>query len=136
MKTVSTENAPASIGPYSQGIKTNNILFSSGQIGIDPATESLAGNDISSQTEQVFENLKAILEEAGLSLLNVVKTTVFLKDMESFDKVNMIYSQQFRGHKPARSTVEVSKLPMNALIEIEIIAVDDRTQNQGSIAVA
>jgi len=125
MEAVSTENAPAAIGPYSQGIKTGNMLFSSGQIGIDPATESLAGNDISSQTEQIFKNLKAILEEAGLSLLNVVKTTVFLRDMGSFTIVNEIYSQQFRGHKPARSTVEVSKLPMNSLIEIEIIAVDD-----------
>ncbi|MBW1916101.1 MAG: RidA family protein [Deltaproteobacteria bacterium] len=125
MEAVSTENAPAAIGPYSQGIKTGNMLFSSGQIGLDPATESLAGNDISSQTEQIFKNLKAILEEAGLSLLNVVKTTVFLRDMGSFTIVNEIYSQQFRDHKPARSTVEVSKLPMNSLIEIEIIAVDD-----------
>jgi len=85
MEAVSTENAPAAIGPYSQGIKTGNMLFSSGQIGLDPATESLAGNDISSQTEQIFKNLKAILEEAGLSLLNVVKTTVFLRDMRSLN---------------------------------------------------
>ncbi len=121
-RVVSTKNAPAAIGPYSQAISVNGFLFTSGQIGIVPSTGSLAGDDITSQTKQVMENLKNILMEAGLTFSNVAKTTVYLKNMSDFATVNAIYAEYFSEHSPARSCVAVSSLPKEALIEIEVIA--------------
>lgn len=124
-KIVSTKNAPAAIGPYSQAISVNDFLFTSGQIGIVPSTGNLAGDDITSQTKQVMENLKNILAEAGLSFSNVVKTTVFIQNMNDFATVNAIYAESFGTDAPARSCVAVSSLPKGALIEIEVIATAD-----------
>lgn len=124
-KIVSTKNAPAAIGPYSQAISVNGFLFTSGQIGIVPSTGNLAGDDITSQTKQVMENLKNILAEAGLSFSNVVKTTVFIQNMNDFATVNAIYAESFGSDAPARSCVAVSSLPKGALIEIEVIATAD-----------
>lgn len=121
MKVIKTLEAPAAIGPYSQAIKANGFLFVSGQIPITPNGE-LAGDDIKTQTKQVLKNLKAILKEADLSLKDAVKTTIFLKNMDDFSVVNEIYAQAFKEHKPARSTIEISKLPKDVLIEIELIA--------------
>lgn len=124
-KIVSTKNAPAAIGPYSQAISVNGFLFTSGQIGIVPSTGNLAGDDITSQTKQVMENLKNILAEVGLSFSNVVKTTVFIQNMNDFATVNAIYAESFGTDAPARSCVAVSSLPKGALIEIEVIATVD-----------
>lgn len=124
-KIVSTKNAPAAIGPYSQAISVNGFLFTSGQIGIVPSTGNLAGDDITSQTKQVMENLKNILAEVGLSFSNVVKTTVFIQNMNDFATVNAIYAESFGSDAPARSCVAVSSLPKGALIEIEVIATAD-----------
>ena len=121
MKVIKTLEAPAAIGPYSQAIKANGFLFVSGQIPLTPNGE-LAGDDIKAQTKQVLKNLKAILKEADLSLKDTVKTTIFLKNMDDFSVVNEIYAQAFKEHKPARSTIEISKLPKDVLIEIELIA--------------
>ena len=121
MKVIKTLEAPAAIGPYSQAIKANGFLFVSGQIPLTPNGE-LAGNDIKAQTKQVLKNLKAILKEADLSLKDTVKTTIFLKNMDDFSVVNEIYAQAFKEHKPARSTIEISKLPKDVLVEIELIA--------------
>ena len=121
MKVIKTLEAPAAIGPYSQAIKANGFLFVSGQIPLTPNGE-LAGDDIKAQTKQVLKNLKAILKEADLSLKDAVKTTIFLKNMDDFSIVNEIYAQAFKEHKPARSTIEISKLPKDVLIEIELIA--------------
>jgi len=121
-KIIQTKKAPAAIGPYSQAIRVGNFVFSSGQIGLEPKTGQLV-EGIEKQTERAIENLKAILEEAGLSLKNVVKTTVYLKNIADFSQMNEIYSQFFKENKPARATVEVSNLPKGALIEIEAIAV-------------
>lgn len=121
MKVIKTLEAPAAIGPYSQAIKANGFLFVSGQIPLTPNGE-LAGDDIKTQTKQVLKNLKSILKEADLSLKDAVKTTIFLKNMDDFSVVNEIYAQAFKEHKPARSTVEISKLPKDVLIEIELIA--------------
>ncbi|QIX86220.1 RidA family protein [Campylobacter ureolyticus] len=121
MKVIKTLEAPAAIGPYSQAIKANGFLFVSGQIPLTPNGE-LAGDDIKTQTKQVLKNLKAILKEADLSLKDAVKTTIFLKSMDDFSVVNEIYAQAFGEHKPARSTIEISKLPKDVLIEIELIA--------------
>ncbi|MFC7687620.1 RidA family protein [Ureibacillus sp. GCM10028918] len=122
MKTVSTTNAPAAIGPYAQGIVVNGIFYSSGQIPLT-ATGELVEGDIVAQTNQVFENLKAVLEAAGSSLDKVVKTTVFLGDMNDFAAMNEIYANHFGDHKPARSAVEVARLPKDVKVEIEVIAV-------------
>jgi len=122
MITIQTDKAPAAIGPYSQAIGAGDYLFCSGQLGIDPATKALAGATIELQAAQVFKNIKAVLNEASLDMENVVKTTVFLADLKHFPVVNELYAKQFRGHKPARSTVQVARLPMDALIEIECIA--------------
>ncbi|MGN7478906.1 RidA family protein [Solibacillus silvestris] len=121
MKTVSTTNAPAAIGPYAQGIIVNNMFYSSGQI---PLTSSgdLVDGDIGAQTHQVFENLKAVLAAAGSSLDKVVKTTVFMKDMNDFAAMNDVYASHFGEHKPARSAVEVARLPKDVKVEIEVIA--------------
>jgi 2-iminobutanoate/2-iminopropanoate deaminase len=121
MRTVSTKQAPAAIGPYSQGVIVNNLFFSSGQIPLTPEGKMVEG-DIKEQTHQVFRNLQAVLNEAGASLNTVVKATVFLKNMEDFAAVNEVYSQYFSEHKPARSCVEVARLPKDALVEIEVIA--------------
>ncbi|WP_281215969.1 2-iminobutanoate/2-iminopropanoate deaminase [Bacillus altitudinis] len=120
-KVVQTKNAPAAIGPYSQGIIVNNMFYSSGQIPLTPAGDFVNG-DIKEQTHQVFHNLKAVLEAAGASFETVVKATVFIKDMEQFAEVNEVYSEYFHTHKPARSCVEVARLPKDALVEIEVVA--------------
>ncbi|SPD73442.1 Enamine/imine deaminase [uncultured Desulfobacterium sp.] len=122
MDTITSENAPAAVGPYSQAIRAGDFLFCSGQIGLDPHTKMLAGKDIRAQTVQVFKNIRAVLNAAGLDLKDTVKTTVFLKSMDDFPIVNDIYGREMGGHRPARSTVEVARLPLNALIEIECIA--------------
>ncbi|OCS84827.1 RidA family protein [Caryophanon tenue] len=121
MKAVSTNNAPAAIGPYAQGIIVNNMFYSSGQIPLTAAGELVDG-DITAQTNQVFENLKAVLKEAGSSLDQVVKTTVFMKDMNDFADMNEVYASHFGTHKPARSAVEVARLPKDVKVEIEVIA--------------
>lgn len=122
-KPISTKNAPAAIGPYSQAIQLDNFLFASGQIPIDPATGEFVEGGIVEQTTRVFENVKAVLSEAGLSLANVVKTTVFLNDMSNFGTMNEVYGKYFEGLTfPARSAVEVAKLPKGALVEVEVIA--------------
>ncbi|GAB6072094.1 RidA family protein [Venenivibrio stagnispumantis] len=122
MQMINTEKAPKAIGPYSQAIKFENLLFISGQIAINPQTNQLINGGIEEQTKQVMENIKAILQEAGLTFDNVIKTTIYLKDINDFAKVNEIYGSYFKEHKPARATVEVSRLPKDALIEIEVIA--------------
>ncbi|MBO6013854.1 MAG: RidA family protein [Oscillospiraceae bacterium] len=121
MKTVSTPNAPAAIGPYSQAQISGNFVFTSGQIGIDPATGAVAP-DVESQAHQVFRNLASVLEAAGSSISRTVKTTVFIKDMADFGKVNEIYAQYFSEPFPARSCVEVARLPKDVLIECEAVA--------------
>ena len=122
MKKISTEKAPAAIGPYSQGVVVNNTLFSSGQIALDPATGEIVGSTIEEQAEQVMKNLGAILEEAGTSFDKVLKTTCFLADMGDFSAFNEVYAKYFTS-KPARSCVAVKTLPKNLLCEIEVIAV-------------
>ena len=121
MKSVYTKSAPAAIGPYSQGMIVNNIFYSSGQIPLR-ADGTLVDGPIEEQTHQVFSNVKAVLEAAGSSLEGVVKTTVYIKDMNQFSAINEIYGEYFDAHKPARSCVEVARLPKDALIEIEVIA--------------
>jgi 2-iminobutanoate/2-iminopropanoate deaminase len=123
---IATPNAPAAIGPYSQAIKLGDTLYTSGQIPIDPATGILVGSDITAQTTQVLKNLNAVLAAAGMTFANVVKTTVFLKDMADFAAMNAVYTQHFSGVFPARSTVQVAALPKDALVEIECIAHDRR----------
>ncbi len=121
---VSTKNAPGAIGPYSQGVRVSGgFVFTAGQIGLVPATGEIVGGDIESQTRQVVENLKAILEAAGSGILHVVKTTVYLKDMGDFAAMNAVYATYFKNAAPARTTVEVSRLPRDARVEIEAIAV-------------
>lgn len=121
MKAVQTNQAPAAIGPYSQGIIVNNIFYSSGQIPLTVEGNMVLG-DIKKQTRQVFFNLQAVLSEAGASLETVIKTTVFIKNMDEFASVNEVYGEYFSTHKPARSCVEVARLPKDALVEIEVIA--------------
>ncbi len=121
-EVISTNNAPGAIGPYSQGIKFGNLLFVSGQTPIDPQTSKIVEGDVEAQASQCLLNIKGILEEAGSSLDNVLKSTVFIKDMNSFKKVNEVYAQYFTKNQPARSTVEVARLPMDVLVEIEVIA--------------
>lgn len=120
---VSTDNAPGAIGPYSQAIKAGGMVFCSGQIPIDPATGNFVSEVVSEQTEQVLKNLSEVLKAAGTSLDNVVKTTVFLADMNDFAEMNEIYSQFFSDNKPARATVQAARLPRDAKVEIECIAV-------------
>ncbi|MDD2598574.1 MAG: RidA family protein [Kiritimatiellae bacterium] len=122
MKIINTPNAPQAIGPYSQGVEANQIIFLSGQIPLNPQTMELVGNDIEAQTTQVFENIKAVLAAAKLSLGSVVKTTVFLKNMGDFNGMNRVYARYFADHKPARSTIEVARLPKDSLVEIECLA--------------
>ena len=121
-KVISTSKAPAAIGPYSQAIQVGNLVFASGQIPIDPATGSLVAGGAKEQARQSLTNVKAILDEAGLTLDNVVKTTVFLADMNDFADVNAVYAEFFAEPYPARSAVAVKTLPKGALVEIEVIA--------------
>ncbi len=119
---ISTENAPGAIGPYSQAIKTGGLVFCSGQIPIDPSTGNFVSDAIGEQTEQVLKNLRAVLEAAGTGLENVVKTTVFLLDMNDFSEMNEVYGRFFADNKPARATVQAARLPRDARVEIECIA--------------
>ncbi len=121
-KVIQTDRAPKAIGPYSQAIQAGNLLFLSGQIPLDPKTGELTGGDIRQQTRQVLENVKGLLESQGLGMKDVVKVTIFLKDMGNFNQMNEVYGTYFSSFPPARSTVEVAKLPRNAEIEIEAIA--------------
>jgi 2-iminobutanoate/2-iminopropanoate deaminase len=125
MNYVYTKNAPDAIGPYSQAIVTGNLVFTSGQIAINPASGAVEASTIEEQTEQVCKNLKAVLAEAGSSLENVVKTTCFLSDMADFAAFNQVYGKYFTG-KPARSCVAVKTLPKNVLVEVEAVAVIDK----------
>ena len=122
MKTISTKKAPAAIGPYSQAIQVGNLVYTSGQIPIDPATGAFAEGGIKEQTRQSLTNVKAILNEAGLDLNNVVKTTVFMADMNDFADMNAVYAEFFSEPYPARSAVAVKTLPKGALVEIEVVA--------------
>ena len=123
MEIVSTSAAPAAIGPYAQAIKIGDLIFTSGQIALKPdGDESLLWQDVEAQTEQVLKNLRGVLQAAGADLTHVVKTTIFLVNMDDFGKVNAIYERFFGTHKPARSTVAVKSLPKNALVEIDAIA--------------
>lgn len=124
-KQISTTNAPAAIGPYSQAIEANGMVFVSGQLPVDPATGEFAEGGIKELTRQSLTNMKNILAEAGLTMANVVKTTVFLADMADFVAMNEVYASFFEGVAPARSAVAVKTLPKNALVEIECIAVKD-----------
>lgn len=120
---ISTEKAPSAIGPYSQAVKTGGFVFVSGQIPLDPVTGEILSTDVQEQTGQVIRNLEAVLTAAGSSLAQVVKTTVFIKDMNEFSKINQVYSQYFKENPPARSTVEVARLPKDVRVEIEAIAI-------------
>ena len=122
-KVIQTEKAPKAIGPYSQAIQAGNFLFLSGQIPLDPKTGELVEGDIRQQTKQVLENIKGVLESQKLGMENVVKVTIFLKDIGNFNQVNEVYATYFPSSPPARSTVEVSKLPRNTEIEIEVVAI-------------
>ena len=121
-KIISTTNAPAAVGPYSQAVQAGNTLYCSGQIGLDPATGTMSGDDIRTQTEQVMKNIAAVLAAAGTGFENVVKTTCFLADINDFAVFNEIYAKYFTG-KPARSCVAAAALPKGALVEVEVIAV-------------
>ena len=121
-QVISTSNAPAAIGPYSQAIEVNGMVYTSGQIPVNPATGEIA-DSIEGQARQVMENVKNLLEAAGTSMGNVVKTTVFIKDMNDFGKINEIYAKYFEGACPARSCVEVARLPKDVLMEMEAVAV-------------
>lgn len=120
---VVTENAPGAIGPYSQAVKTNGMVFCSGQIPIDVTTGEFVSSDVAEQTEQVLKNLSAVLEAAGSDLNRVVKTTVFLADMNDFAQMNEVYARYFNENKPARATVQAARLPRDAKIEIDCIAI-------------
>lgn len=122
-KVIATKNAPAAIGPYNQAIQVGNMLFASGQLGLVPETGEFAEGGIQAQTEQAFRNVKAILAEAGYTMADVVKTTVFMADMGDFAAMNEIYASHFEGDFPARSAVAVKTLPKNALVEVEVVAV-------------
>ena len=121
-EVVSTRNAPAAVGPYSQAIKVGELVFTAGQLGIDPATGKFVEGDVTDQARQALKNLKAILEAAGTSLENVVKVTVFMQDMGDFKRVNEVYAQFFTANPPARSAVQVAALPLGGLVEMEAVA--------------
>ncbi|WP_462411522.1 RidA family protein [Neobacillus sp. Marseille-QA0830] len=121
LRTIYSDNAPKAIGPYSQGIQIGDFIFLSGQIPVNPDTNEVVENDIVSQTKQVMKNITSILEDEQLTVNNIVKSTIFLKDLEQFSVVNEEYSKHLGDHRPARSTVEVSRLPKDVLIEIEVI---------------
>ena len=125
-KIIATSEAPAAIGPYSQAIRSDNLIFCSGQIPLDPKSGEMVSDDISAQTRRVLDNISGLLKSEGLSLGNVLKTTVFLTDLGNFQIVNEIYGSYFSSEPPARSTVQVSALPKGAKIEIEVIALANR----------
>jgi 2-iminobutanoate/2-iminopropanoate deaminase len=122
LEKVSTKNAPAAVGPYSQAMKAGDFVYVSGQLPMNPETGKMVTGSIKEQTKQSLENAKAILKEAGTSLENVVKTTVFLQDMNDFADMNDVYAEFFTNHKPARAAVEVAKLPLGADVEIQMVA--------------
>ncbi|MGB6430315.1 MAG: RidA family protein [Candidatus Acidiferrales bacterium] len=122
IEAVATEGAPKAIGPYSQGIKANGFVFASGQVALDPSTQQLVQGDVAVQTERVLENLKAVVEAAGSSLHRTVKTTVYLADLNDFAKMNEVYARYFGERPPARATVQVARLPRDARVEIDLIA--------------
>jgi 2-iminobutanoate/2-iminopropanoate deaminase len=122
LQKVQTDQAPAAIGPYSQAIVANGMVFTAGQIALDPASMQLVEGDVVPQTEQVMKNLRAVLREAGADLSSVVKTTVFLRDMNDFTAMNEVYGRHFGDHAPARSTVQAAGLPRNCAVEIECVA--------------
>ena len=121
-EVVSTTAAPKALGPYSQAIRANGFVFCSGQVALDPATNQIAAGDVVAQTERVLQNLTAVLQQAGSSLDKVVKTTVFLKNMGDFAAMNETYAKYFTANPPARSTVEVARLPKDVLVEIDVVA--------------
>lgn len=123
LKFIATDKAPAAVGPYSQGVRAGNIIFTSGQLPVDPETGEVSKGDIKKETRLCLESVKAVLEAEGASLENIAKVTVFVTDMNNFGTINEIYAEFFNGHKPARSLVQVSQLPKGADIEIEAIAV-------------
>ena len=123
LRPLSTEKAPAAVGPYSQGMKAENIIYTSGQLAIDPITGEICTGDIQKETRMCLESVKAILETAHANLNNIVKVTIFVTDMGNFSLINEVYAEYFTDHKPARSLVEVSKLPKGGDIEIEAIAI-------------
>ena len=122
METIDIKNAPKAIGPYCHAMKVGNLLFCSGQTPLNPETMELVGNNIEEQTQQVLTNLTLVLEGVGLTLHNIVKTTVYLKYMDDFQGMNKVYGEMFKGHKPSRTTISVKQNPLDALIEIECIA--------------
>ncbi|MDL1949409.1 RidA family protein [Acidobacteria bacterium ACD] len=122
LTTVSSDAAPKALGPYSQAIAAGGLLFTAGQVPLDPATMKLVEGEIAAQTERVLENLSAVLSAAGCTLDDVVKTTVFLTDMGDFAEMNRVYAERFGAHRPARSTVQVGRLPAVARVEIELVA--------------
>jgi 2-iminobutanoate/2-iminopropanoate deaminase len=124
-QVIATDQGPKAIGPYSQAVKANGLVFLSGQIPLDPATQQLIEGDVAVQTERVLKNIAGILEAAGTSLSRVVKTTVFLKSMNDFAAMNEVYGRHFSAEPPARSTVEVARLPKDVLVEIDVIALTD-----------
>ena len=123
MRIITTDGAPKAIGPYSQAIATDNLVFTAGQVALDPKSGELVGRTAAEQTEQVFANLKAVLAAAGVSLADVVKATVYLADMADFAQMNEVYAKHFGAHKPARSTTQAAGLPKAARVEIDLIAV-------------
>jgi 2-iminobutanoate/2-iminopropanoate deaminase len=126
LDVIATDSAPRAIGPYSQAIVVGNVIYTAGQIALDPATMSMVGKDVAEQTEQVLRNLAAVLQAGGSSLQHVVKTTVFLADMADFPAMNEVYGRHFGEHRPARSTVAVRSLPKDARVEIDAIALKHR----------
>ncbi|KPU82669.1 endoribonuclease L-PSP [Psychromonas sp. PRT-SC03] len=122
MQAIYSDKVATAVGPYAHAVENNNMLYMSGQLALNPETSKLEGDNIISQATQMFKNVKNILETAGYDKNKVVKTTVFLSDMNNFSELNSIYADFFGSHKPARSCVEVARLPMNALVEIELIA--------------
>ncbi|MGC1186991.1 MAG: RidA family protein [Candidatus Acidiferrales bacterium] len=122
IEAVATENAPKAIGPYSQAIKANGFVYVSGQVALDPRTQQLLQGDVAAQTERTLENLKAVVEASGSSLARAVKTTVYLIDMGDFARMNEVYARYFPGTPPARATVQVARLPRDARVEIDVIA--------------
>lgn len=122
IEIIHTEHAPKAVGPYAQAVTANGMLYASGQIGLDPATGAMAGADVETQTRQVTRNLSAVLAAAGAGVRDVVKVTIFLADMEDFARVNAIYDEWLGGHRPARATVEVARLPLDARVEMDLIA--------------
>jgi len=122
MRIIESKDAPKPIGPYSQAIAAHSMVFCSGQLGVDPKTGKLAGPDITTQTRQALKNLEAVLKKAGLTMEHVAKTTVYVTDLNDFSAINDLYAEFFESRKPARATVQVARLPMDGLVEIDAIA--------------